>query len=218
MLLTKAELNLAQLADDVTTRYTLAGIAIEPKSTVVTNGHYLVTVEHGELSEENFPATPGLEHKKLENGAAVSERVMVSRESALAASKALPRKSTIPILLNAALGKDNSLYVNSLHSVQSFKSENTGKFPEWSTIIPKEKPQAEIVLNAEYLEMLAKFIRENGNSQVTAVRLTLYGDTTSMRFDALTASGQHVMALLMPMRSDSASFAKRPHEAKKASE
>jgi len=213
MLLTKAELNLAKLASKEESRYSLRGIAVQPKETVVTNGHYLVTVQHSGLSEENYPVTAGLEHKKLVDGK-VSETVLVSSESALDAAKALNKKTSIPILATAALGTDKNLYVNNLDSVQSFKHSMEGKFPVWQSIVPTGKPKAEIVLNANYLELLAKFIRENSTGAIPVVRLTIYGDKTAIRLD--TPSGeQAIMALLMPVRYDNADYPKRPHELKK---
>jgi len=51
MLLSKSELNLAKLASKEESRYALQGIAVQPNETVVTNGHYLVTVKHSGMSE-----------------------------------------------------------------------------------------------------------------------------------------------------------------------
>jgi len=209
MLLNKAELNLAKLASTDESRFALQGIAVQPSSTVVTNGHYLVSIGHIEgFAEENFPETPGLTHAKLQGTA------LVSRDAAIGAAKALPKKSTIPILQTAALGEDKVLYVNTLDSVQTFKSDLTGTFPQWDRIVPTAKPKADIVLNAGYLELLAKFIKENGLKNV-AVRLTVYDNQTAVRFDAVTEDNQNLLAFLMPIRADHHSFAKRPHELKK---
>lgn len=213
MLLTKAELNLAKLASKEESRYALQGIAVQPTETVVTNGHYLVTVKHIGLSEENYPLTAGLEHKKLQNGP-VSETVLVSTEAALGAVKALAKKTNIPVLATAALGTDQSLYVNNLDSVQSFKHKMEGKFPTWQTIVPTKKPKAEIVLDADYLALLAKFVSDNREGDLPLVRLTVYDDNTAIRFDS-PKGNQPIMALLMPVRYNPKDFPQRPHEVKK---
>jgi hypothetical protein len=216
MLLNKAELNLAKLASKEESRYALQGIAVQPKHTVVTNGygHYLVAVTHCPLAnaEETFPATSGLEHKKLEEGK-VSETVLLSTSAALGASKALLKKTSIPVLALAALGTDKTVYVNSLDAVQTFKSDATGTFPRWEGVVPTGKPKADIVVNAEYLENLAKYIRENGGD-LPMVRLTVYDNSTALRLDAKTREGQDIMGLIMPIRYDFAAFAKRPDQLK----
>ena len=213
MLLTKAELNLAKLAEERASRYCINGIAVQPDHTVVTNGHYLVAVTHSTLSDKNYPETEGLVPKELENGPAVKETVLLNAKAAIDAAKALPKKTKIPVLGCAALSTDRTLFVNDLESVKQFKSDSSGTFPQWEKVIPEGKPKAEIVLNAEYLEMMARFVREHG-PDVPAVRLTIYNDSTSIRFDSYTPDGQEILALLMPMRSNAFTFAKRPHELK----
>ena len=212
MLLNKSELELAKLAPTEESRYALQAICVQPESSTITNGHYLVSMKHSELanSEENFPVTPRLEHKKLQDGPA-REHVLVSKDAAIAAAKALGKKTSIPVLATAAIGTDKTLYVNNLDSVQTFKHEASGTFPNWQSVIPTGKPKAQICVNAAYLEMLAKFLREQGNKP-TAVRLTIYDDSTSLRMDAKTASGQDVLVLLMPVRFDSVDFAKTPFD------
>jgi hypothetical protein len=91
-----------------------------------------------------------------------------------------------------------------------------GRFPNWEIVIPKGKPKAEIALNAELLESLLAYIRQNGD-KVPTVRLTVYDAQTAIRLDAKTADGQDVVALCMPMRLDKVGpFAQRPHEVKEA--
>jgi hypothetical protein len=87
MLLNKAELNLAKLASKESSRYALQGICVQPKHSIVTDGHILVAVTHSSYSEANYPVTPGLEHKELAAG-----EVLISAESAAAAGDSLPRR------------------------------------------------------------------------------------------------------------------------------
>lgn len=209
MLLNKTSLALANLAEKEESRYTLNGIAVEKECTVVTNGHYLVTVDHvSDRKDSDFPATPGLETKAI----AANETVLIARETAIAASKALPKKTTIPVLRLAALGTDKTLYVNQLDSVQTFKSSLEGKFPNWRMVMPTGKPEAEIVLSAAYLELLAKFMREHGDERAPSVRITVYGVDRPVRFDAKSRDGQLITAVLMPMRGGAADYAQRPDQ------
>ena len=213
MLLSKAELNLGKLADKDESRYTLQAIAVDSQCSVVTNGHYLVTVEHGQFKDADYLATPGLEPAVL-NG----KPKLIHRETAIAASKALPRKSTIPVLDTAALSTDGKLYVNDLENVQVFTKEVTGTFPNWQMVVPtgEPKPTTEIAFSSEYIELLAKFFREHGEKdRPSVVRFTFYGNDHAMRIDGQTKEGQKVMALLMPIRIEAADFVKRPHEVKR---
>jgi hypothetical protein len=212
MLLNKVSLNLALLASQEESRYALQAIAVEPEVCCVTNGHYLVTVAHQTaVPVEQFPQTDGLE------SATVKGTVLIARDAAISAAKAIPNKTTLPVLKTAALGTDGKLYVNQLDSVQSFKGEASGTFPNWRMVMPNGKPVTEICISADYLETLAKFIRANSGNvkgRATAVRLTVYPDGKPMRLDARTSDGQDIMAVLMPMRLDGSSFAERPDQTK----
>lgn len=210
MLLNKVGLNLAALASKEVSRYTLNGLAVRPKDVAVTNGHYAITVSHQAMPETSFPETAGLEHKHLVNGL-VNETVMLTREAALGAAKAIPKRVTLPCLGFAALGTDNTLYVNQLDSVQTFKGKLEGTFPNLEQVMPIGKPVAEVCLSAEYIEMIAKYMRSASDRSV-AVRLTIYDNGRPVRFDARTPDGQNIMAVLMPMRQSAADFATRPDQ------
>jgi hypothetical protein len=216
MLLNRTTLSLAKLASLEESRYTLGAIAIERSLAAVTNGHYLVTVTHAGTSGEDasYPETPGLAPRDV----AENETVLVHRDAALGALKVIPKKSTLPILQNAALGADGKLYVNQLDSVQSFKSDVGGKFPNWRMVMPSGAVKFETGVDARYLKRLAEYFIENagvGAKAPVPVRMTFYRDAaTAMRFDAATADGQQITAVLMPVRLDSARLAKRPDEVK----
>jgi hypothetical protein len=206
MLLTKAELKLAKLTSKES-RYTLQAIAVEKDCTVVTNGHYLVTVGHAnqeEFPESRFPETPGLVH-----GSPNGKPVLVHRDSAIAAEKALPNKPAIPVTGTAALAEDGKLWTNDLSSVQTFGTRVEGTFPNWQAVIPAEdKPQAvKFGVSAEYLRLLSDYFEKvqgksskQGKSSNHLVKVTVYSPEDSIKFETETADGQKVVAVLMPMR------------------
>jgi hypothetical protein len=211
MLLNRTTLALAKLASTEESRYTLNAIHVEPEVAVVTNGHYLVAVTNPTPAPciDNYPVTPGLEHKFVEEAG-----VLVSRDAALAALKALPgqkRHGNIPILQNAAMGADGKLYVNDLENVSAFKHEVEGRFPNWRMVMPKGEPVAEICMSAQYLVLLGQYLAAQGDVRCASIRLTLYGPHDPMRFDGNTPDGQKIMAILMPTK-DGKEFAARPHE------
>jgi hypothetical protein len=124
------------------------------------------------------------------------------------------QESAYPVLGLAALSEDKQLFVNSLDSIQSFKSDLTGMFPCYQAVIPTEKPIAEVALDARYLESLAKYVREHGDDRVPVLRLTLYGSDKAIRIDARTPDSQDILALLMPVRASASDFAVRPSDTK----
>src|SRR5579863_6168391 len=211
MLLNRSVLNLAKLAAKEPYRRVLPAILIEKDRAVVCDKHVLVYVDNSSpMADENFPIVPGLEHRTFSDGS-TTESVLVSREAALGALKVLPKKSTIPVLTNAAMGKDGKLYTNDLENIVSFDHEIEGKFPNWRNVIPTGDPIAEIGFDARKMIELCKYFVENGNKGTRPVRLTIYAKDLPMRLDSYTTDSQDVTALLAPVRLDGNSkFAMRP--------
>lgn len=238
MLLNKTVLSLATLASKEESRWTLKGVQINKECAVVTNGHYLVKVE-GKLGldADSYPVTPGLENLELTNG----DSVILSAEAMLAAKKALPKRSPVPVLGEVALGtvgedKKAHLFVNTLESVQSFKAGMEGTFPNWQAVMPDAEVAAEIVLSAEYLVTLGKWFADHTRDAykaVAPVRITIYkpeplskvdtegpvsfrhsrGADRAVRFDAFGEDGQELTAVLMPIRYEgTGSYPMRPDE------
>jgi len=221
MLLSKTELALTAFASKEESHYSLQCIAVEKDVTVATNGHYLVTVAHTSDTDEGFPKREGIV-PAYPNG----KPVLLSLDCANAALKALPKKeSIVPYLANALLAENSTLVVTNVNNTQTFAGHVEGTFPpNWPMVIPKGKPKAQIALNAGYLKQIAAFFEKYGRDDVAPVRLTIYDDSTAMRFDCRTEDGREMMAVLMPIRMNSVDFAKLPHEvaaeakAKKAEE
>ena len=202
MLLTRTELALAKFASKDASRLTLQSIAVEKDLTAVTDGNLLLTVAHSkEHKDEDYPPTPGLEMAQV-NG----EPLLVDATAALAALKALPRKTTIPILAFAALGTDRKLVVNTLESIGAWQSTHTGQFPNWRVCMPTGEPKVEIYLDASLLASLAEFIAQHGDDRMPGVRLTIYDADRPVRMDARTAEGEDITAILMPIRGEATKY------------
>lgn len=199
MLLTKAELDLAKLASKEESRYTLQAIAVDKEETVVTNGYYLVRVTHqANVMSDAWPMgdTP------LEMAHVNGEPRLLSREAALAAGKAIPRKATIPVLRHAALAQDNTLHTTDLESPQQFPSDVPGRFPNWKAVMPRKDGRKEtpvvIGLDASHLALLAKYFADHGNERKTVIKLTVWNADDSILMESTTPNGQDVQAVLMP--------------------
>ena len=202
MLITKAELELAKLAAKDESRYgkALQCVAVDKEQSVVTTGHYLIAVKHGTFSEQDYPVTEGLEHA-APNG----KPILIHRDTALNAAKALPKKNTIPVLGCAALGKDGKLFVNDLERVQSFAGQVTETFPNWQAVMPKpdEKVAVKFAVNADYLSALCDYIsKQHGsdNYHAPVVTITVYAADKAIKLEATTKDGQEIVQLLMPVR------------------
>src|SRR6266516_4633378 len=100
VLLNKRSLELAKLAPKGESRFTLNAIQVTGEETVVTNGHYLVRVEHAKAKIETFPKVAG-DVETVE-----SKSFLIGRDAALELSKAIPKASIIPILSFAKVGLD----------------------------------------------------------------------------------------------------------------
>jgi len=179
-------------------RYGLTNICVDREKTVATNGHYLVAVSHSNQSDDAWPAEPAVDHMTFTNG----ERVLITRDAAIAAAKGLPKqkKNYLPILQHAALAKDGSLHTTDLENSQIFTGKPEGGFPNWQAVVPTEKPVAVIGFDARYVAEIAKFVAKYGNEQLPTIKLTIYGADRAARFDATSEDGQEIMALLMPIR------------------
>lgn len=211
MLLTKAELDLHKFASKDASRYTLQALCVNSEVTVVTDGHILASVNHDGLKDKDFPVIPGLVPKEFPKG----QSMLIPIEAAAQAAKAIPKKTTIPVLTRAALGEDRKLYVTDLASSASYGDGQPfpGQFPNWEMIIPKEKPVFQVAADPTLLERIAAYLRHHGAS---SVRLTFYGEDRAIRLDAkMRDDGQQAMFLLMPLRLENpdAEWPKLPHEA-----
>jgi hypothetical protein len=211
MLLTKSELALAALASKDASRYTLQAIAVDKQETVVTNGHYLLAVEHTAQPDSDFPAVDGAVPASP-NG----KPILLTAESATAALKALPKKTPIPTLDNALLAENGKLVTTDLTNTQTFAGHVEGTFPNWQMVVNQDKkPKAQVVLSAQYLKLIAAYLEKHGKGEdSTPVRITVYDDSTAVRFDCRTEDGRNILAVLMPIRYNAEDFAALPTKAK----
>lgn len=199
MLLTKAELDLGKLASKDESRYWLQGIAVDKDETVVTNGHYLVRVAHGGSAPENWPhgETPvTMAHVN-------DEPILITRDAAINAAKTLPRRTTIPILSQAALSSDGTLHTNPLDGKEEFPAKMEGRFPNWKAVMPHREREPAIVigLGADYLTLIAKFISDHHkthNPGGAHIKLTIWDAESPILIESQTDDGQTVEAVLMP--------------------
>ena len=199
MLLNRAALELAKLASKEESRYTLQGISIEKDCAIATDGHILVHLANPSagMADSDFPVIEGQTARAM-NGT----NVLVHRDAAIAALKAIPRKSNIPVLRSAMMAEGGKLVVTDLASTQTFPHEVEGTFPNWRQIMPAEDkvPAVTIGFDPRLMKQLCDYFIATGGPRAQTVKLSIYDPTSTMKLEGKTEAEQDVTALLMPRR------------------
>ena len=211
-MLNKHNLSIYKLASKEKSRFTLNAIRVEKTRTAVTDGWTLMTVDTPlELKAESFPDVNG--YKPIDDFKPFNMPATVAAD----VLKAIPAKSTIPILRTAAVcenphaneeGHKNEVTVLTTdldrHRPVTFK--HAGNFPDIDRVIWKSE-EAEFAINvnarllADVLDLIAKM--NNSKRDVSeppdcVLRFKTNGE--AIRIDAKTDEGQPVIALVIPTR------------------
>ena len=205
-MLNKYNFKVREFASKEQSRYTLQAIQVTREATVATDGHKLMWVSTPAVEAKDFPVVPGAPPATNE-----FDPFLLDSDTAKIIERALPRKDTYPVLLNAALGyevRDNLasmpvVTVTDLQTPQSFRPRRVdGTFPNYEAVIPRGEVKVRFAVNAGYLAEIAKFAKDfTGDSQCHKVVVTVYDKHTAIRFDAHNSdTDQGMTALLMPLR------------------
>ncbi len=209
-MLNKHNLNIAALASKEASRFSLAGIHVSKERTAVTDGHVLMTVTRPTCAAATFPTPPGApeatdEHKPF----------IMPTADALAIAKQLPKKSSIPVILNAAIcvesPADSSRVVRILTTdLERSQTNNVrpvdGNFPDIQRVMPDaSKSKFRICLDVtkliSVLQQFDKFANEAGPNH-KPVRLYFTDNQHAVRIDADGGDGQHMTGVVMPFRCE----------------
>lgn len=199
MLLNKHNLNIAKIVAKEESRYTLNAIQCSPEGTVATDGHRLAHVTLPSMDEANFPVIPNFEPSNGHTGT-----FLLPSKAALEISKALPKKSTFPILQHAVVGiatpdsETVSLAVTDSQSPKVFTERKvSGQYPNWQMVVPKpEEAKLTIDFNPQYLMDAAKLAMEFGADTVT---LRLRDASNSITMECKNdKTGQEMTQVIMP--------------------
>ena len=109
-MLNRHNLNIARLAAKDESRYMVTGVRVSPSETIATDGRQLTRVTTPKFKADDFPVKDGFKPTTT------FEPFILPAQSALAIAKALPKKSTLPILLNAAIGEHRGGHPRVFHS------------------------------------------------------------------------------------------------------
>lgn len=201
-MLNKWNFEVARFASKDTSRYTFNAILVTDKATIATNGEYLMWVSTPpEMKANDFPA---IDHAPAAQD--TWKPFLLATDDAVKIAKAIPKKSTIPILSTAAVAvKDDQpiIMATDLQCPQVFRPRvPTGTFPNTDAVMPKKAPVVRVCVDAIKLERIAKFAAEFAKGRVEApLYMSIYGDGEAIRFDmGNDNTNQGATALLMPMR------------------
>lgn len=207
-MLNKWNLKVGEFASREESRYTLKAIQVSKDATVATDGHRLVWVSTERSTAASFP--------QIDHAPSAQDdypTFLLPTDAAAAIAKAIPKKSTLPILLTAGVAVIDGqpvVMATDLATPQVFRpTPPSGTFPNWEAVMPAKsaEPIATITLNAAHLAQLAKFAAEftspanSRNHSAHALRITVYGADKAVRFDAYNRdTDQGMTSLIMPIR------------------
>lgn len=218
MLLTKLQLKAHQLTSKDVSRPSLHNLLVDIGGKVtVSDGVSLVQITPPVAlpPAEEFPAPNGEKYPRIE------QPFMVTADSAKAALKSFPNKSSLPILQNAVVtaADENSseLTTTDLTQRSSFKSlAPASDFPNCRVVIDRhargdfhtasEKAKSDgrthtrIVVDALKLSGLLKYIAGEDKFKPAVEILVPKDPTKAVILRRITGDGHQIDALLMPMR------------------
>jgi predicted DNA-binding transcriptional regulator AlpA len=206
MLLNKHNLNIAALCSKEQSRFTLNALYVTPTATVETDGQQMVLVTlPPETKAETFPELPN-SPKAVDDW----KPFLLPASEAAVISKALPKKSTIPVLQCAAVTDEtdanghSAIAITDLEMARVFRTKKPeGNFPDYERVIPKsEAAEFQISLNAAILAKIMKQIESFQPDNRTPACTFSFSDAKSpVRIDATGGDNQQLTAVVMPMRA-----------------
>lgn len=208
MLLNQNNLMIACMASKEESRFTLNGVTVRKDCTFVTDGHTLVKVGLPKASRAEFPLMDGLGELQAD-----FRPFVIPSASATALVKSMPKKEKIPILNHVCLGvmTDGQSRVKIGHTDLDSRTVQEvelckGNPPDIDRVIlPRDRYDIAVSLNAEYLQkiagLIAKIGKPEGTGKTPAVTLYLkHGNKDAVLLEAVTTDDQPITALIMPMR------------------
>jgi DNA polymerase III sliding clamp (beta) subunit (PCNA family) len=204
-MLNRHNLDIAKLAATEEGRYTITGIFVTPKETVVTDGTLLVKVTTPKTTAESFP-----EMAHVEPATDEFEPFVLSKRAALEVAKAIPKSKHLPALEQAAVSAETDkngesvLYTHDLEFPRVFRERKlAGNFPDFERVIPApERATFTIGLNADLLvKMLQTALRFKADKRAPCVKFSFSDEKSAVRIDATNDQEQEFIGVLMPMRT-----------------
>ena len=205
-MLNRHNLEIASLCSKEQSRYSLGGILVQPRRTAVTDGHLLMIVDtEAQVTSDNFPLTPGC------TASDEFTPFILPAKSALDIARAIPKRSTIPVMMMAAVGSESDsnghavMAVNDLESPKVFTPKKSeGTFPEVDKCVPDIGTETvSFSLDLHLLIPLLKEMEKLADTKSAAVATFRVKDNNSpIRIDVRNGTTeQNGIAVIMPCKA-----------------
>ena len=181
-------------------RLTLQNVLVTPEGVLVaTDGHRLIVLEEKiPLDLNDFPECFTLQRDPL------THDVLLPADGVLDVLKAIPKplkKHGLPVLLNAVqVANENGHITMGVTDLETPKTIDLlpaeGIFPNYSRLLPKDKPKARIGIGVEQLQALVEASKAIGT---TGVELSIFTETGAMVWHADGPDAKATM-IVMPMQ------------------
>ncbi len=192
MLVTKQQLKAHAFASTDAERPAINHVRLDPDGrTMATNGHVAVIVEplgQAKIEETEFPEIPGLQGDQ--------PRVPLYLPVDTAKAGARIAGSLARLLVNGHVVIGGQAEPSQLVIVEPPAVE---EFPAVEASVPVGQPDGYVCVNADYLELVAKYARAFGKG--TLVKLSVFGPGAPLRAE-FTDEHHRVTALIMPLRDE----------------
>lgn len=231
-MLNKHNLSLAKLGSTEPNRFTLAGILVTPKETVVTDGNHLTRLTLPRMDPSSFPDVSHVTGKATKEFAPF----IMPMKDAVDIAKALPSKTVLPVLDHAAIfeqspqkgcaqcGIQTEHHQNASHGFQQsdrvdsttvvvtdlertkpfFVKTLAGNFPDYERITPRRENNCfEIAMDARLLKRLLDHIVELQKGERYATCILSFEDPSKAMQIFSSRDGQDWTSVVMPLRHES---------------
>lgn len=203
--LNRHNLALVELASKDACRFALCGVYVEAGRTIATDGHCLGIVDTPKVEAIEFP-----DAGDVETPTAALKPAIIPTDGCKAIAKALPRRSHLPVLLNARVDVNRTNANGSVRVVSTDLETTTpvdvkkieGEFPDVSQVLPSGEPVLTIGFNALLLARVLKVAGTMARGAANGVKLEFFDKkgTGPVKITCETEEGQAATFLVMPVR------------------
>lgn len=174
------------------TRPALLGVHLDGEKAVATDGHVLIVLPRGDMSEAEFPVRwPDAE---LDCGP-----VTLDAKSVLESVKATPTNGVFPVLHYvqvAGAGETRQLRATNLDRDHGATVRDIGPYPNWKAVLPKADPTFSIGLG---VSQVLKLFRALDAAGVESVKVDFRSPLQAVTLTGTCELGE-VFAIIMPQR------------------
>jgi len=183
-------------------RPALQHVHIKGDMAEATDGHILARAHFTEFPDEDYPGDPG--------GVESADGALVEPEAIIRAFRDIPKKTCLPVSRCIHIGRVNDTVVVShllpnLARVEERYKKEEEVFPDAERVIPKDRAEIRVDVDAQYLEKLTMLARAADRNYPCRISLYIAADqatanTGAIRFEIKDCGEVKIDGLVMPLR------------------